>query len=312
MNPKPLQIFFVPLMFLLTFISKAQHTYYWYGQEVLNDIKGKKELTVTLGANNFLGDIGGNQGIGKPYVKDYTFKTIRPLVGIAFSIYEANWYKITAGINVTRAVAIDSLIPAKGGMERWRIYRNLSFRSDIEEAYVATEIYPFTALNYFHTMRRVNPFFSTGVGVFHFNPKAKLAGEWVALQPLRLEGQGFEEYPARKPYKRTQIYIPFSVGLKYFLNNYAAVSLSATARQTFTDYIDDISTSYIDPNLFDKYLPSDKAGLARQLYSRSVRPEKVRPDIVKADSKDRDSYLTFNFGMSFILEKRLRIYYGGM
>lgn len=307
-----IQILLITVFIFLSTVSKCQTYYNWDADAPLEDIKGKKEITVFLGANNFLGDLGGNQGIGKPFVKDYTFKTIRPIVGASFSKYPENWYKVSAGINFTRVVAIDSLIPSKGGQERWRIYRNQSFRSDIVEVYAQAELYPFTLLDYYHSMHKVNPFISVGAGLFYMNPKANLNGQWVALRPLHLEGQEFPEYPNRKQFHLLQIYAPVSVGIKYFVNSNLSLSLSATVRQTFTDYMDGVSTTYIDPGLFDKHLSPEKASLAKQLYSRSITPWKVKPDIAKADSKDKDSFVSIFFSISFVLQKQLKIYYGGM
>ena len=93
------------------------------------------------------------------------------------------------------------------------------------------------------------------------------------------------------------------------MNNSMAVSMSAFFRKTFTDYIDDVSTTYINPALFDKYLTPANSVLAKQLYSRSLRPEKVKPDVEKANSKDKDNYVSVLFTLSFILNKSDRIYY---
>jgi len=41
-------------------------------------------------------------------------------------------------------------------------------------------------------------------------------------------------------------------------------------RRTFTDYIDDVSTDYIDPNLFDKYLSTTDAAIARQIHAKAT------------------------------------------
>jgi hypothetical protein len=117
---------------------------------------------------------------------------------------------------------------------------------------------------------RFMPYIGTGFGLFHFNPKTKLNGEWYHLKPLHLEGQGFDEYPERGNYNLTQFYIPITFGLKYKINKNSLVSFNILFRHTFTDYIDDVSTTYINPALFDKYLPSSTANVAKQLYYRGI------------------------------------------
>ena len=283
----------------------------WWTKEELEPVQGQWEFGVTAGANNFLGDLGGNKGIGKTFIKDYTTKTIKPLIGFSASYNSQFWLALKGGINVTAVTGADSLINNGGGQERWRYNRNLSFRSSIIEAYISADIYPVMIFNKETEITQLAPFVSIGVGVFHFNPQAQLNGQWIDLQPLHLEGQGFAEYPARKPYSLTQAYIPVSVGMKYYLNNKIALSGGVNFRHTFTDYIDDISTTYIDPNLFDSYLPAEQAIIAKQLYSRSLTPTKVQPGIEKANSINKDSYVTFFFTLSLRIKSQPRFHYGG-
>lgn len=275
----------------------------------LKDITTFWEINITTGANNFLGDLGGTQGEGRPFLKDYTMKTLRPLVGLGVQYTPKRWFALNAGFNFTKVVGIDSLINNDGGQERWRYNRNLSFKSNIFEAYAGVIFYPMQFFEKRYEVRTVEPILGVHLGVFHFNPQANLNGEWVKLQPLRLEGQGSTEYPDRKPYTLTQIYYPATVGVKIYFNNRYALSTGFIFRQTKTDYIDDISTTYIDPTLFDKYLTSSNASIAKQLYARSRQPWKVRPDVEKAHSYDNDSYTTYFFQLNIRIDKRINIYY---
>jgi hypothetical protein len=279
------------------------------GDEELLDLKHQVELNITGGANNFEGDLGGTPGVGGTF-KDYTLRTIKPLVGASVSYNISYSFALRAGVNFTGVQGADSLITNTGDMERWRIYRNLSFKSSIVEEYIALDIYPVMLFDKQYRIHQTAPYLSVGVGIFHYKPQALLNGTWIDLQPLSLEGQGFTEYPDRQPYKLTEIFIPVTIGLKYYLGNKVAVTGGLNMRHTFTDYIDDISTTYIDPNLFDKYLTPQQAVLAKQLYSRSIRPEKVKPGIEKAHSNDKDTYLTFFVTFSLRLGSSVKFYYG--
>ncbi|MEO7209791.1 MAG: hypothetical protein ABIY35_02510 [Chitinophagaceae bacterium] len=257
----------------------------------LEEISGHWEVSATIGANNFLGDLGGNIGIGQPFLKDYVFKTIKPLVGISTTYNLNAWISFSGGLSFTNVDGADSLINNKGGLERWRFNRNLSFHSFIYEGYASFDFYPMTFFDRTAGIYQVAPFISAGIGVFHFNPKTQLNGQTVELAPLHLEGQGFPEYTNRKPYSLVQVYIPLAIGVKYFINNNYSLAAGLRIRKTFTDYIDDISTTYIDPSLFDKYLTPDQAILAKELYSRSLQPWKVKPNIDKAHTNNKDGYL---------------------
>ncbi|HYK46712.1 MAG TPA: hypothetical protein VEV83_16155 [Parafilimonas sp.] len=272
------------------------------GDPELRGLYDTWEFSVTVGANNFEGDLGGTPGIGGTF-KDYTFHTLRPAFG-ASACYNVNPnYGIRAGFNYTWVCGFDSLIPNTGDQERWRIYRNGNFRSNIWEAYVSADIYPLMLFQKTYEIDRLAPVLGVGLGVFHFKPEKLWGGQWNEVQHLHLEGQEFAEYPDRHEYKLTQLYIPITIALKYYLDytNKWALTGGLAMRHTFTDYIDDISTTYIDPNLFDKYLPPDQAALAKQLYSTSIRPEKVKPNILKADPNDKDTYLTFFLTLSIRL-----------
>jgi hypothetical protein len=253
--------------------SKAQFTSYI---EPYKDLRGSSGYGFQLGATTFLGDLGGNQGSGAPFIKDFNIKTLRPLIGASYTYFPMAWLSVKAGLNYTWVTGADSLITNKYGHAAGRFKRNLSFRSAITELSAETEWYPLQML-WQYNEPKLRPFIGTGIGIFHFNPKAQLNGQWITLQPLHLEGQGFAEYPDRKSYKRTQIYIPISMGLKYRVNDNYIISLSTTLRKTFTDYIDDVSTTYINPNLFDKYLSSDQAKLAKQLYYRGLNSQTQKP-----------------------------------
>ncbi len=121
--------------------------------------------------------------------------------------------------------------------------RNLNFKSSITDVSATFEInffeYFIGSLRYYFT-----PYMFGGAGVTMFNPQGLYDGEWYKLQPLGTEGQGSDLYPDRDPYKRIAFQIPFGIGLKYSLNDFIGVSLHWAMHKTYTDYLDDISTTY--------------------------------------------------------------------
>jgi len=96
----------------------------------------------------------------------------------------------------------------------------------------------------------VYPYLLTGVGVYRFNPYAYDKNhKKVNLQPLGTEGQGLPQYPGRHKYSLTQPFIPFGGGWKYNVKEKFAVSFEMAVRYFFTDYLDDVSTTYINKNI---------------------------------------------------------------
>lgn len=300
----------------LFFIIPTAHSQY---QDNLEDITGHWEASLMAGATNFFGDLGGNKGKGTHFIKDFNGPATRPLFGVSLNYFKYSWLSLKASLNYTTATGADSLIKNTGDAERWRYYRNLSFRSRIIEGSISAEIYPVMLFDHEVEVHTISPYIGAGIGLFHFNPKAYYKGQWVDLRPLHTEGEGFAEYPDRKMYHRLQIYFPVTAGVKIYINNTFAVSAGLILRKTFTDYIDDVHTTYIDPVLFDKYLSSTQtvstlgtqAAVAKALYSRSITPWKVKPDILKANPKDNDSYATFFLTLSVRFGGGPRFFYGG-
>jgi hypothetical protein len=123
--------------------------------------------------------------------------------------------------------------------------RNLEFGTSITE-FSATIHYDLLDLQYY----KFTPYVFGGVGVFHFNPYAfdSTAGK-VFLKPLSTEGQGLSAYPDRKPYGLTQLCIPLGGGIRFRVNDDISLAWEIGLRKTFTDYLDDVSTTYVDQNV---------------------------------------------------------------
>ena len=135
-----------------------------------------------------------------------------------------------------------------GGADRYSdkpdlVLRNLSFETSIVELSAVGEYY----LNNLYD-RRYSPYLFGGLAVFHFNPYAYMGGTKYYLRPLSTEGEGLAGYPDRKPYSLTQLAIPFGGGIKYAINDDVRIGLELGLRKLFTDYLDDVSTTYVDPN----------------------------------------------------------------
>jgi hypothetical protein len=99
-----------------------------------------------------------------------------------------------------------------------------------------------------------------GVGGFYYNPKSIRAGVWHSLRPLRTEGQGIK--PGTKEYSKISICVPMGMGLKYAVNRRWNIGLEYGLRLTFTDYIDDVSTVYVDPALLQAAFDPQTAVIA--------------------------------------------------
>jgi hypothetical protein len=277
---------------------------------------GKFEIGLGLGPLFFLGDLGGNPGLGKgTWLKDVSFPLVKLNKGLYLNFYPREWIGFRLGFNQGKLDGYDSVIKSKGGLEEYRKMRNLQFQTNLWEAYGAIEFYPTVFFEKYDGLQgKFRPYGVIGVGAFKFNPKGKYyapngIAQWVELKPLRLEGQGFAEYPNRKEYSLTQLEIPMGFGFKYYLKENLYIGLEILHRQTFTDYIDDASTAYIDPSLFANYLTPEQTAQAIQLnYRIGYQPNvpgstRLGLDNQRADATQNDAFFSSIFRLGWRLNQ---------
>jgi hypothetical protein len=124
-----------------------------------------------------------------------------------------------------------------------QLLRNLSFKSPVLDVSILGEYYifpfePDEASSLFY------PYVAAGVSGFYFNPGATLEGRTYKLQPLGTEGQGMPGFPSR--YALVNWALSFGGGAKIPLAPGLNLGLEVVMRRTFTDYLDDVSTNYVN------------------------------------------------------------------
>ncbi|HVF80524.1 MAG TPA: hypothetical protein VM884_01245 [Flavisolibacter sp.] len=252
---------------LSTFFPKAQS---------IATPNGKFEVGLGLGPLIFLGDLGGGLGKGTYFVKDVNLPVTKMAKGLFVNYYPQEWIGFRVALNQGVLEGADSLIKEKGGDESYRYVRNLSFRTNLFEAYAAVEIYPTVFFEEYDGLQgKVRPYGVVGVGMFKFKPQTKYfspngTSRWVDLEPLQIEGQGMKEYPDRPRYKLSSMEIPLGAGIKWYAKENMYIGFEVMHRKTFTDYVDDLSNDYINPDLYDKYLTPENAAVARAVQNNKI------------------------------------------
>lgn len=290
------------ILFSATGILSLKAQYYYYNNNYYDNAV-VLELGGSAGVMNCLTDLGGNKGIGKKFIKDLNWKNTKPALGI----YLMGMYKNVVGLRLEgtfgTVTAYDSILKDVASSTFGRYERNLSFKSKIADFQLSFEVHPLYFKNYEDEPPRFSPYLVAGVGLFGFNPQAYLYGQWHDLHPLRTEGQGFAEYPGHSPYKLTQINFPVGLGIKYEINSFLNARLELVYRFLTTDYLDDVSTIYINPDLFANYLPSHLARLAVQLHDRQTELNPSHETIIggqRGDPKDNDSFFSIQLKIGFV------------
>ncbi|HAI84032.1 MAG TPA: hypothetical protein DCL43_10205 [Chitinophagaceae bacterium] len=270
---------------------KAYSQYYYYNDRHL-DKDVIWEVGAQVGIMNCMTDLGKkgfnttNSNLSGGFYAGFLYQNF---IGARL---EFNWGRIEAA---------DSL--AGKGSPQYN--RNLSFRSNINEISIIGEFHPFM-LAYKDNMPSFSPYLLAGYTYFQYNPQAYLNGKWINLQPLSTEGQGFEPYKStREKYNLGQTAIPVGIGFKYELSQRINLRAEFMYRFTSTDYLDDVSSTYIDPALFDQYLSPQQAAWARALHYRSPEVDPTAPSTPSAtnprgSANSKDAYwgLQFKIGIN--------------
>ncbi len=208
----------------------------------------KTELGLMIGAGNYMGDLTPSVSMNETHlaVGGFYRHHFNPYINLKVS---ANSTLLTG----TDANQADAQLQS----------RNLSFRSRVFEAGAQVE-YNIFSFNPSIGGRRFSPYVFAGVAGFYHNPYTFYNGAWVELQPLGTEGQG-SSLSTNQRYSRVQIALPMGAGVKLALMRCVFVGAELGFRKTFTDYIDDVSTQFVDPVA----LADENGALAAELSDRS-------------------------------------------
>ena len=183
-------------------------------------------LDLYAGASTYKGDLQD---------KAFSFSQSRLAGGIGLS------YRVTDNFYLRTALILGKIsADDKKGKNK---NRNLNFTSSLTEGNLEV-LYFISPLS----VRSLSPYVFAGLSVFHFDPYTyDIAGNKYYLKPLSTEGEGF--LPGVKSYNLTQMGIPIGGGVKLNLSENINVGIEMGLRKLFTDYLDDVSTNYVDENL---------------------------------------------------------------
>ncbi|NQY67879.1 MAG: hypothetical protein HRT72_09190, partial [Flavobacteriales bacterium] len=222
---------------------------------------------LTLGVSNYLGEIGGNAETGKAFIGDLKLSQSNLAIGGLFRYKFTPLISTSLHFDYVRISGADSLTEfhkySDPGMKR--AARNLSFRNDIYELTSRLELVFFGINDIGSTGRYVLDFKAyvfLGLGVFMHNPKARTEydNKWHELRPLRTEAQD-------KEYSKFGLTIPQGFGFYYTYRKIHRFGAEFAWRTTFTDYIDDVSTTFAGDAAFEE------GSLSQELHSRTEEIE---------------------------------------
>lgn len=291
------------------------------------------DIGISVGPTFALTDLGGAKKIGSPFLRDLDFPATR--FGISV-FYRYNINKIVAvranlmyGMLKADDRNTDGTPPdvAGGPSDSWyRARRNLNFTTHIFEFQALAEL---NLKKYQHDVfgkgekERWAPYVAAGLGFFYFNPYTKVGGTKVKLKPLGTEGQNIGY---KKGYSNFQFDLMAVIGVKFNVSKRLSIAVEGVYHQTFTDYLDDVSGNYINPQ--DVSLLSPTAQILQNRSNTGPYPSTAFNFVEgqksngsstfkasgigqqRGDKKDNDQFLNLNLVFSISLGSINKVNFG--
>ncbi len=246
------------------------------------------EIGFSLGATHYFGDLNTSGRLNRPKLA----------IGAFFRKQFGNYIAMRVNAHFAQLGYSDIYNTHNEYQRR----RNLSFNTNIFELALQGDFnfFKFVPGDPYHSF---TPYVTLGIGVFSYDPYAFLNGRKEFLRPLGTEGQGSSAYPDRTPYGTMGICVPLGAGVKYALNDRMNIGFELSYRFTGTDYLDDVSKTYVGADKFPN-LPDGSPSVAQLLQDRSYETG----DIIGIEGRQRglpnqkDQYIiaevTFSFNLT--------------
>ena len=239
----------------------------------------RNEIGIALGGSQYFGDLNDSYGL----------KTVTPAGGIYVRRRMNGYISLKIVANYTR-VGYDD----KYNSDPFEKERNLNFKSDVIEGALQAEFNFFKFITG-DTYNRWTPFLTGGVGAFYYNPYTTLDGTRYYLRPLGTEGQ-LAGYAGRK-YGSVAACFPIGLGFKFWITGGVNLTLELADRLTTTDYLDDVSSTYVGAS---KFTPNTPAYI---LQDRSVETNPSGPlgtaGKQRGNTASKDQYFMALLSMSW-------------
>jgi hypothetical protein len=247
----------------------------------------RSEFGASVGGANYFGDLNTNYG----------FQYFRYSAGVFYKYNFTEYIALRIGGNYAHVGYSD-----RYSTNVYHKQRNLDFKSNILEFGVMADFnfFRYTIGDYDH---RFTPYVTLGASMFYYNPYTNLDGKNYFLRPQGTEGQNLPEYEDRK-YKDYAFAFPIGAGIKVWLSKGLTMSFEIVNRYTSTDYLDDVSTTYVGKDKFVDQIPSPYPSPAFQLQDRSPEVSDTELGIKgrqRGVSTTKDHFMLFQLGLSFRL-----------
>ena len=240
-----------------------------------------KEFGVLGGTGYYIGDMNSTH-----------FNNLHVAGGLTYRVNFDRRFSFKSSALYTNIYADDA-----NSSDPIKVNRNLHFKSDIFELSGQVE-FNFLPYETGNSLYNWSPFVFLGIATYSHNPKAEALsdGQWYDLQNLGTEGQGTTSFQDREKYALTQLSMPFGGGVKIGVSPNFNIIFEYGLRKTTTDYLDDVSTTYV----YDKgNWPTEMSLLAQELSDRNLSGSLMQDGMARGDDTNNDWYSVSAITLSF-------------
>jgi Domain of unknown function (DUF6089) len=244
------------------------------------------ELGFGAGGANYYGDLNQSQGFASVQYSGSAF----------FKHNFNNYISLKAVASYGKIAAND-----KNNKNSFEKARNLNFQNDIFEISGQSE-FNFLSYQPGDFDHRWTPYLTLGFGLLRHNPYTYYNNAKYFLQPLGTEGQNTTAFADRK-YSNFVPNLITGLGFKFWMKGAMTMGFEAGYRFTNTDYLDDVSTTYVGASNFSV---ATYPYPSLQLQDRSTEISSTTLGVAgrqRGISSTKDQYLFAQITMSFRLSQ---------
>lgn len=274
------------LWLILCNISFAQKNGYF--------VKG--DYGITIGTAQYFGDLNATGAVNDT----------RQSLGIFFR-KQFNDY---IGVRVSGTYAQLTYNSTNNSNPIYQKVQNLSFYDDVYEFAVQGD-FNFFKFNPLEPYQRFTPYITLGLGVLNYSPYVILSSQVQKDWNLPSKKQALRELETEedKSYTNMAISCPLGVGFKFSINKNAGFFAEAVYRFTNTDYLDDVSKTYIgydeaiklktQPIPSIAYLLQDPSTHSSLIPSVTNTPVGYIKGTKRGDPSTKDAFVIAQFGITW-------------
>jgi len=238
------------------------------------------EIGFTQGTSEYQGDLKPNVSFSgyQNFTEFWGKKVITPYFGLRAGLSRATFSAFDANSN-----------------QPWQERRNLSFSNVATRLSVSSEFH-FRAYKPQVIGARFTPFLNLGVSIVSHSPTATFQNSEVVLRDQGTEGQYFLRSGSLSPYSKFTFALPIHGGIKAHLGGPWALALEVGVTHTFTDYLDDVSSTYPGRKNFE--IEKQKAAIKYSDRSAEIGQAEFIAGKQRGIANLNDAY--YHAGLTFI------------